>query len=182
MDWDPSTEIPSLAEQERQREHSQRNAFVAHWLDRISLESPDGENEHFQPALETQPSPQESDSKEPLQDRPDMVSPERYNAKEGDNSDNKPQIEAQSPGRPRSPSDMFLPRSSRAIFVDQPPNHDAFPWVEPLRLPSLVNTVAQPATSNQAIYSFARRDNDLETVSRYATESQVGTFAILFPP
>lgn len=168
-----SAEIPTIAEQERERDHAKRNALVTHWLDAISLESPEEDQSQAPPDSESPSTLRWSHPLDPRHIRPDNheAGPPDVDHSEAMDSESKMRVGSENPQPPRSPSDMFLPRSSRGPVTNQSPNLEAFPWIEPLRLPSLENTIAQPGTSNQAMFRFERRAHDMDTASHLANES-----------
>ena len=168
---DPSSEILTIAEQEQEREIAQKNQSVARWLDGTSPNTADQADIHLlsEPeSLVALRSRTESD-----QERFHPPDPKSYNDETNDKDEREPfaRRESESLNRPRSPSDIFLPKPNSRSLINQSPTFDAFPWAEPLRLPASENTIAQPATSNQAIVRFARCATSVERASRSATES-----------
>lgn len=135
-------DTPSLADQERQRELALSNAHVTRWLD-----------EGLSDSMEYDPQ------------RAWMGSVDAIDMGSGPDSKSEPMR------RTQSPSDIAFPNTAGGVSNKQSPTLEAHPWLESLQIPSLDNTVSQPATSNQAMWRFAQRANDIETASRFATEA-----------
>ena len=137
-------DIPSLADQERQRELALSNAHVKRWLD-----------EGLSDSMEYDP------------ERAWMGSVDAKDMNPGPDTQSEPMR------RTQSPSDIAFPNTGGGVSNNQSPTLEAYPWLESLRIPSLDNTVSQPATSNQAMWRFARRANSIETASRLAVEGDL---------
>jgi len=139
-------DIPNLADQERQRELALSNAHVKSWLDEGL-----------------------SDSMEHDPQRASMSSPKPFEGKEiGSESESQ----SESMRHPQSPSDIAFPNTGGGVLKEQSPTLKAHPWLESLRIPSLDNSVSQPATANEAMWWFAERANSIETASRSAVEGE----------
>lgn len=134
-------DIPSLADQERQRELALSKAHVKRWLD-----------EGLSDSLEFDP------------ERTWMGSVDAMDIVSGPDTQSEPMR------RTQSPSDIAFPNTGGGVSNKQSPTLEAHPWLESLQIPSLDNTVSQPATSNQAIWRFARRADSIETASHLAIE------------
>lgn len=134
-------DTPSLADQERQRELVLSNTHVRRWLD-----------EGLSDSMEYDPQ------------RAWIGSVDAMDMGSGPDSQSEPMR------RTQSPSDIAFPNTAGGVSNKQSPTLEAHPWLESLQIPSLENTVSQPATSNQAMWRFARRANSIETASRFASE------------
>lgn len=137
-------DIPSLADQERQRILALSNAHVKRWLD-----------EGLSDSIEYDP------------ERAWIGSVDAKDMSSGPDTQSEPLR------RTQSPSDIAFPNTGGGVSNNQSPTLEAHPWLESLRIPSLDNTVSQPATSNQAMWRFARRANSIETASRLAIEGDL---------
>lgn len=164
-------EIQNLVDQSRNREMFQKKVLIEHWLDgtpldtfeKMSLDSPPPEQ---QPAI------RRSSSKDRDRTASNLSAPGEPSSRLSDNEDQKVehQNEFDDFHRPRSPPNLFVPGPTVGALANRSPTLDAFPWLDPLRVSSSGNKIAQPATANQAIVHFAHRANSLETASHYAIE------------
>jgi len=141
MDRNQLADVPSLADQERQRELALSNAHVRRWLD-----------EGLSDSMGYDPQ------------RAWVGSVDAVDMGSGPDTQSEPMR------RTQSPSDIAFPNTGGGNSNKQSPTLEAHPWLESLQIPSVENTVSQPTTSNQAIWRFARRANSIETASRLAIE------------
>ena len=165
-------EILSLAEQAWKHELAQKNSHVEHWLEGASSMSTEGDNPQVPPSFKTQTALGPSQVTERAQDYSGISDPGVRIAENSDVDDKGPATRSESEDirRPKSPSDILFPKSSGGGLRNQSPALEAYPWVEPLRFPSAENTISQPATSNEAMWRFARLAANIETASRFAIE------------
>ena len=116
---------------------------------------------------------------QPVSGNPMMVDPKIIDEPEPEEPDflidDEDETGSYAESEPMPPDDIGKPRGAIEYGwrpyqeVEREEKLNAFPWIDPVKLPSKQGVRTQPETANAALYMFTLKNRDLETASRAAT-------------